>query len=197
MAQSVSCRSGLAISDWLFTPIQCSLCPVCLSEYHKMSCLSGQGGCHNTALKCPDMDQTLHRVTIGWDHWVWNAGLCACRYSGLMTCCNLLFVIPRSQSLTHFGHHTTTSMSGSESGQDVKRERRGGVTKQQSTFLWTASRLSSMQMLKLGWNYMFLLKNVNQLDNQIYNFHVTCNSPLATQKLVNFHLNPLLPCHDD
>ena len=44
---------------------------------------------------------------------------------------------------------------------------------------------------------MFLLENVNQLDNQIYNFHVTCNSPLATQKLVNFHLNPLLPCHDD
>ena len=136
MAQSVSCRSGLAISGWLFTPVQGSVCLTlsCLSEYHKMSCLSGQGGCHNTALKCPDMDQTLHRVTIGWDHWVWNAGLCACRYSDLMTCCNLLFVIPRSQSLPHFGHHTTTSMSGSESGQDVKRERRGGLQSNKAHF---------------------------------------------------------------
>ena len=99
---------------WLFTFIQSSvvLTLSCLSEYHKMSCLSGQWRCHNTALKCPDMDQTLHRGTTGWYHWVWNAGLCACRYSDLMTCCNLLFVIPRSQSLPHFGHHTPPACLG-------------------------------------------------------------------------------------
>ena len=89
---------------------------------------AGQGRCHNTALKCPGMDQTLHRVTIEWDHWVRNVGLCAYRYSDLMTCCNLLFVIPRSQSLPHFGHHQHVWSLR------VKREGLGGVTGNKAHF---------------------------------------------------------------